>query len=253
MNEGADTYDYVIVGAGSAGCVLASRLTEDGRASVLVLEFGGSDRSVFIQMPAALSIPMNMKRYNWGYESEPEPHLGGRRLALPARQGARRLVLDQRPRLCPRQSARFRPLGGGGRATAGPIAMCCPISAAPRAGARAPTPIAAPTGRWRRRAAPVATRSTTPSSKRAGRPAIPSAPDLNGEQQEGFGRFDMTVKDGVRWSAANAYLRPAMKRANLRVADPRAGDAKSCSRGDARSAFATSAAGARISRARGAR
>ena len=80
MNE---TYDYVIVGAGSAGCVLANRLTEDGRSKVLVLEYGGSDRSVFIQMPAALSIPMNMKKYNWGYLTEPEPHLGGRRLACP--------------------------------------------------------------------------------------------------------------------------------------------------------------------------
>ena len=61
-----ETFDYVIVGAGSAGCVLADRLSEDGRLTVLVLEYGGSDRSVLIQMPAALSIPMNMKAYNWG-------------------------------------------------------------------------------------------------------------------------------------------------------------------------------------------
>ena len=78
-----ETFDYVIVGAGSAGCVLADRLTEDARSSVLVLEHGGSDRSIFIQMPAALSIPMNSRTYNWGYESEPEPHLGGRRIACP--------------------------------------------------------------------------------------------------------------------------------------------------------------------------
>src|SRR5208282_6235341 len=77
------SYDYVIVGAGSAGSVLADRLTEDGRSTVLVLEYGGSDRSVFIQMPAALSIPMNMKAYNWGYVSEPEPNLNGRRIACP--------------------------------------------------------------------------------------------------------------------------------------------------------------------------
>ena len=78
-----EAFDYIIVGAGSAGCVLADRLTEDGRSSVLVLEYGGSDRSLFIQMPAALSIPMNSKTYNWGYRSEPEPHLGGRRIACP--------------------------------------------------------------------------------------------------------------------------------------------------------------------------
>ena len=76
------TFDFIIVGAGSAGCVLADRLSADG-GKVLVLEFGGSDRSVLIQMPAALSIPMNMSKYNWGYESEPEPHLDGRRLHCP--------------------------------------------------------------------------------------------------------------------------------------------------------------------------
>ena len=73
----ATKFDYVIVGAGSAGCVLADRLSADGTASVLVLEYGGSDRSVFIQMPSALAIPMNTRKYNWQYESEPEPHLGG--------------------------------------------------------------------------------------------------------------------------------------------------------------------------------
>src|SRR5881227_4286498 len=75
-----ETVDYLIVGAGSAGCVLADRLTEDGKDSVLVLEYGGSDRSPWIQMPSALSIPMNMARYDWRYYTEPEPHLNGRRL-----------------------------------------------------------------------------------------------------------------------------------------------------------------------------
>ncbi|WP_046862831.1 GMC family oxidoreductase N-terminal domain-containing protein, partial [Microvirga massiliensis] len=75
--------DFIVIGAGSAGCVLADRLSADVRSTVLVLEFGGSDRSVLIQMPAALSIPMNMTRYNWGYETEPEPRLGGRRLQCP--------------------------------------------------------------------------------------------------------------------------------------------------------------------------
>ena len=81
MNE--EWFDYIIIGAGSAGCVLAARLSEDPSVRVLVLEFGGSDRSVLIQMPSALSIPMNMDKYNWGYESEPEPGLGGRRMNLP--------------------------------------------------------------------------------------------------------------------------------------------------------------------------
>src|ERR1700735_5660578 len=80
---GGEIFDYIIVGAGSAGCVLADRLTEDGRSTVLLLEYGGSDRSIFIQMPAALSIPMSSRSYSWGYRSEPEPHLGGRRIACP--------------------------------------------------------------------------------------------------------------------------------------------------------------------------
>jgi len=74
--------DYVIVGAGSAGCAMAFRLSEAGH-SVIVIEYGGTDAGPFIQMPAALSYPMNMSRYDWGYQSEPEPHLGGRRLATP--------------------------------------------------------------------------------------------------------------------------------------------------------------------------
>jgi choline dehydrogenase len=74
--------DYIVVGAGSAGCAIAYRLSEAGR-SVLVIEHGGSDAGPFIQMPGALSYPMNMRRYDWGYRTEPEPGLDGRRLACP--------------------------------------------------------------------------------------------------------------------------------------------------------------------------
>ena len=79
----SETFDFIIVGAGSAGCVLATRLSEDPRNRVLLLEYGGSDRSVFIQMPSALNIPMNSDRYNWGYQSEPEPHLDNRIINTP--------------------------------------------------------------------------------------------------------------------------------------------------------------------------
>ncbi len=74
--------DYVIVGAGSAGCAMAYRLVDAGK-SVIVIEHGGSDAGPFINMPGALSYPMNMSLYDWGYKSEPEPHLGGRKLACP--------------------------------------------------------------------------------------------------------------------------------------------------------------------------
>ncbi|MCA0434714.1 MAG: GMC family oxidoreductase N-terminal domain-containing protein, partial [Proteobacteria bacterium] len=67
-------FDYIIIGSGSAGSVMTWRLAEAGH-KVLVLEYGGTDRGPLIQMPSALSIPMNMKRYNWGFETEPEPYL----------------------------------------------------------------------------------------------------------------------------------------------------------------------------------
>jgi len=74
---------YVVIGAGSAGCVLANRLTNDGHFTVLLLEAGGADNSIFIRMPSALSVPMNSRRYDWRYYTEPEPHLSNRRLHCP--------------------------------------------------------------------------------------------------------------------------------------------------------------------------
>ena len=210
------TYDYVIVGAGSAGCVLADRLTEDGRSSVLVLEYGGSDRALVIQMPAALSIPMNSKTYNWGYRTEPEPHLGGRRLNCPRGKvlgGSSSINGLVYVRGHPLDFERWEDEGAKGWGYASVLPYF-----------RRAESFRGPVDAYRGHDGPIAT-SRGPKVNplydafiEAGRQAgYPSSADLNGEQQEGFGRFDMTVKDGVRWSTANAYLRPAMKRPNLAV------------------------------------
>ena len=213
MNE---TFDYVVVGAGSAGCVLANRLTEDGGSKVLVLEYGGSDRSVFIQMPAALSIPMNMKKYNWGYFTEPEPHLAGRRLACPRGKvlgGSSSINGLVYVRGHPKDFDRWEEEGARGWAYRD-VLPYFKRAEGWRAGADP----------YRGADGPLATRRGTRRNPlydafiEAGRQAgYPVSSDLNGEFPEGFGRFDMTVKNGVRWSAANAYLKPAMKRPNLRV------------------------------------
>jgi choline dehydrogenase len=213
---GGEGFDYVIVGAGSAGCVLADRLSEDGKSTVLVLEYGGGDGSILIAMPSALSIPMNMAKYNWGYESEPEPHLGGRRLNCPRgkvlggsssinglvyvrgnaldferweAEGAAgwgyRHVLPYFRRAETREEGGDAYRGGEGPLRTGYGRLVNPLY-----------------------------RAWIEAGRQAG---YPLTPDINGFQQEGFGRMDMTVHHGTRWSAARAYLKPALRRANLAV------------------------------------
>ncbi|RJL13356.1 choline dehydrogenase [Paracoccus siganidrum] len=207
--------DYVIVGAGSAGCALAYRLTEAGR-SVTLIEFGGSDMGPFIQMPAALSYPMNMPRYDWGFMTQPEPHLGGRRLATPrgkviggsssingmvfvrghrkdfdfwAESGAAGWGYDD---VLP-YFKRMETWHGGAsewRGTDGPLH----VTRGPRENPLFDAFIEA--------------------GQQAG---WPHTADYNGEHQEGFGPMEATIWQGRRWSAANAYLRPARKTGLLTV------------------------------------
>ncbi len=212
----ADNFDYIVVGAGSAGCVLANRLTEEGKSRVLLLEFGGSDRSLLIQMPGALSIPMNMPKYNWDFATEPETHLGGRQLATPRGKvlgGSSSINGMVWVRGNPRDFDGWEKQGAEGwgyrhvlpyfrradaheggdpqyRASDGPLHNCY---------GRLDNPLH---HAWLR------------AAQQAGYPATP---DYNGYQQEGFGRIAMSVHRGRRWSTANAYLRPALRRANLRV------------------------------------
>tara|TARA_E500000318_G_scaffold87243_1_gene84158 strand:+ start:123 stop:1781 length:1659 start_codon:yes stop_codon:yes gene_type:complete len=206
--------DFVIVGSGSAGAVMADRLSADGKHSVIVVEYGGSDFGPFIQMPAALSYPMNMSRYDWGYQSEPEPHLGGRRLACPrgkviggsssingmvyvrghardydnwAEQGAAGWAYKD---VLPYFERMETSHGGqdGWRGTDGPLH----VTRGPRQ-----NPLY---------------HAFVEAGQQAG---FEMTEDYNGEKQEGFGPMEMTAWNGRRWSAANAYLKPALKRPNL--------------------------------------
>ncbi len=210
-----ETWDYVIVGAGSAGCVLADRLSAAGH-SVLVVEYGGSDRSVFIQMPSALAIPMNTQKYNWHYESEPEPHLGGRRLHTPRGKGLggsssiNGLVYI---RGNPLDFERWQEEGarGWGYADVLPYFKRAQRHAEGEDQYRGGNgPLDVTYGRLKN---PLY-QAWIDAAAQAG---YPLTDDVNGARQEGFGRMDMTVRRGARCSAAKAYLRPAMKRAGVKV------------------------------------
>jgi choline dehydrogenase len=210
-------YDFIIVGAGSAGCVLANRLSENPQHSVLLIETGGSDKSIFIQMPTALSIPMNTEKYAWQYHTVEEPYL------------------DQRVMHCPRGKVL-----GGSSSINGMVYVrghACDFDEWQQHGAKDwdyahCLPYFKKADDWafgknayRDTDGPLSVNNgnqmKNPLYKafiEAGQQAgYDFTEDYNAKQQEGFGAMHMTVKNGVRWSTANAYLRPAMKRNNLTV------------------------------------
>jgi len=211
-----ESFDFIIIGAGSAGCVLADRLSADGKNSVLVLEYGGSDRSIFIQMPSALSIPMNMPKYNWGYQSEPEPGLGGRRMNV-----ARGKVLGGSSSINGLVYIRGNPSDFDGWQAAGAqgwsYADVLPYFRKAESRQDGGDEYRGATGQLATRYGTLTNPLYTAFTDAAQQAGYAGSADINGQRQEGFGRMDMTVKDGVRWSAAKAYLKPAMKRANLKV------------------------------------
>ncbi len=211
-----EAFDYIVVGAGSAGCVLANRLTEDGTARVLLIESGGPDDHILMSMPSALGMAMNIERANWNYRSEPEPALDGRRITCPRgrviggsstingmvyirgnpldfdgweEQGARGWAYrDVLPYF---RRAETRDEGGDSyRGSGGPLHTSYGPMDNPLYGA------------------------FIEAGRQAG---YPVTGDVNGFQQEGFGRMDRTIHRGRRWSAARAYLDPARKRANLTI------------------------------------
>ena len=205
--------EFVIVGAGSAGCAMAYRLAEAGR-HVIVIEHGGTDAGPFIQMPAALSYPMNMKRYDWGYLSEPEPHLGGRRLACPRGKvigGSSSINGMVYVRGHARDFDHWEESGARGWSYADVLPYYRRMESW-HDGGHGGDPA------WRGKDGPLHV-SRGPRENplfdafvQAGAQAgYQTTGDYNGKQQEGFGPMEQTVWQGRRWSAANAYLRPALK------------------------------------------
>ena len=212
---GAEHWDYIIIGAGSAGCVLANRLSVDPKIRVLLLEAGGKDNSLLVKMPAGVGALLTAKGdYNWGFWTEPEGHLDDRKLWWPRGRGwggsssingmvyirghARDFDQWRQMGLAGWGYADVLPyfkraesLEGGGDAyhgADGPLHI---------SKASSPNPIYA---------------GFIAAGGQAGHQLTD---DFNGFQQEGFGPYQLTIKDGKRWSAAAAYLHPALSRPNL--------------------------------------
>ncbi len=211
-----DVYDYVIVGAGSAGCVLAHRLSEDADVRVLLLEAGPVDHAWDwrLHMPAALAYPLKGRTYNWHYQSEPEPFLDGRRIYCPRGRvlgGSSSINGMAYVRGHARDYDRWAQSGLRGWDYAHVLPYFQRAEARDQGadawrGGGGPLHVATGAGRN-----PLY-RAFVEAGRQAG---YPVTADMNGFQQEGFGAMDMTTHRGRRWSAAKAYLRPALRRPNL--------------------------------------
>jgi choline dehydrogenase len=209
------TYDFVIVGGGSAGCALAARLTEDAGTRVLVLEAGRPDSwwDLYIHMPAALSFPIGNRFYDWRYESEPEPNMNGRRI-----YHARGKVLGGSSSINGMIFQRGNPLDyerwGLEQWDYAHVLPYFKRMESCLAGA----------DDWRGGDGPLVLERGPANGPLHGaffdavqQAGHPLTRDVNGYQQEGFARFDRNIRNGRRWSAARAYLHPAMRRPNLEV------------------------------------
>ncbi len=209
------TADYVVIGSGSAGSTVAYRLGQAGK-TVCVIEQGGTDIGPLIQMPAALSYPMNMPLYDWSFATEPEPHLGGRRLVTPRGKvigGSSSINGMVYVRGHARDYDTWEAMGAQGWSYADVLPYFQRMESwhgdtgdASFRGSNGPMHIT----RGPRK------NPLFDAFIEAGRQAgYPVTPDYNGQSQEGFGAMEATIWQGRRWSVASAYLRPAMKHGNV--------------------------------------
>ncbi|WP_417242507.1 choline dehydrogenase [Celeribacter sp.] len=204
--------DYIIIGAGSAGCAIAYRLAQAGK-TVIVIEHGGTDAGPFIQMPGALSYPMGMSRYNWGFETAPEPHLGGRRMATPRGKvlgGSSSINGMVYVRGHARDFDTWAEMGADGWAYADVLPYYKRMENWDDGGHGGDAAWRGHDGPLHVSRGPRDNPLVTAFVEAGVEAGYPHTDDYNGAQQEGFGPFDATIHKGERWSAYKAYLKPAL-------------------------------------------